>query len=258
MTASSSEYSILREELIPGGGHTSFVLPRGQLLRITDIEGGANVSLLLFSARDHSERLNLPDTLKCQHTARLTAGHCLYSDMGRVLAAITADTCGWHDSLCGVLNAAEVETKYGAGRYQELRNGFHRNGTDNLLVELGKWNLGLPDLLMTLNLFSKVGVDADGEFQFHPGNSAAGDYVELYVPMATLVVLTALQHPLDPAPQYAPKPVQLRWHRAEASVADLCRNSRPENNADFKTPRSYIFEMLFLRRRNDDSDPQPA
>ncbi len=241
MNDASTRFPILDEEVLPGGGHTSFVLPRGQLLRITDIEGGANVSLLLFSARDHSERLNLPDTLKCQHTARLTAGHCLYSDMGRVLAAITADTCGWHDSLCGVLTAEEVEAKYGAGRYQELRNGFHRNGTDNLLVELGKWNLDLPDLLMTLNLFSKIGVDAEGKFEFHPDNSVAGDHVDLYAPMASLVVLTALQHPLDPAPQYAPKPVQLLWQRADASVADRCRNSRPENARGFQNT-----EQLYL------------
>ena len=200
MTASLALRPTLYEETVPGGGHTSFVLKRGQLLRLTDIEGGANVSLLLLNAHEKSERLNLPDTLKCQHTAKLTAGHCLYSDMGRILAAITADTCGWHDSMGGLLNAAEVAEKYGQGRYQELRNGFFRNGMDNLLVELGKWDLGLADLLMNLNLFSKVTVDNDGCFHFEAGNSKAGDYLELYAPMDTLVVLTALQHPMDPNP----------------------------------------------------------
>ncbi len=108
----------LYEETVPGGGHTSFVLKRGQVLRLTDIEGGGNVSLLLFNAAEKSERLNLPDSLKCQHTAKLTAGHCLYSDMGRVLAAITADSCGWHDSFGGVLNAAKCwrNTARGATR----------------------------------------------------------------------------------------------------------------------------------------------
>lgn len=112
------------EEIVPGGGHTSFILKRGQILRIEDVEGGGNVGLLLFNAHQTSERLNLPDTLKGQHTARLTVGHCLYSDMGRVLAAIVTDTCGWHDSFGGVLNAQEVQEKYGQGRYQERRNGF--------------------------------------------------------------------------------------------------------------------------------------
>lgn len=220
----------LYSEILPGGGHTSFVLKRGQLLRVTDLEGDANVSLMMFNAHEKSERLNLPDSLKCQHTAKLTAGHCLYSDMGRVLAAIVTDTCGWSDSFGGVLDAEEVKEKYGTGSYQELRNGFFRNGMDNLLVEMGKWNLGLADLLMTLNLFSKVAVDAQDRFVFHPGNSVAGDHIELYAPMDTLVVLTALQHPLDPAPDYAPKPVQLDWHQvADDGITVLCRKTREEN-----------------------------
>jgi len=242
MTASLNLRPTLYEELVPGGGHTSFVLKRGQLLRITDLQGGANASLLLLSAAEKSERLNLPDSLKCQHTAKLTAGHCLYSDMGRVLAAITADTCGWHDSFGGVLNATEVQEKYGNGNYQQLRNGFFRNGVDNLLVEMGKWNLNLQDLLMCLNLFSKVTVDSDGCFHFQPGNSKAGDYIELYAPMDTLVVLTALQHPMDPNPVYAPKPLQLSWHKVESDgISVLCRTSRPENQRGFhNTERLYI------------------
>jgi len=242
MTASLSLRPTLYEELVPGGGHTSFVLKRGQLLRITDLEGGANASLLLLNAAEKSERLNLPDSLKCQHTAKLTAGHCLYSDMGRVLAAITADTCGWHDSFGGVLNATEVQEKYGNGNYQQLRNGFFRNGVDNLLVEMGKWNLNLQDLLMCLNLFSKVTVDSDGCFHFQSGNSKAGDYIELYAPMDTLVVLTALQHPMDPSPNYAPKPLQLSWHKVESDgISVLCRTSRPENARGFhNTERLYI------------------
>lgn len=232
----------LYEETVPGGGHTSFILRRGQTLRITDLEGGANISLMLLNAEQPSERLNLPDTLKGQHTARLTAGHCLYSDMGRVLAAITADTCGWHDAFGGVLDAAEVREKYGAGRYQELRNGFHRNGVDNLLVEMGKWNLDLQDLLMVLNLFSKVTVDAEGTFHFVPGHSQAGDYLELYAPMNTLVVLTALQHPMDPNPQYAPRPVRLSWMQSHSDGVDqACRHSRPENARAFhNTERFYL------------------
>lgn len=229
------------EELLPGGGHRSFVLRRGQLLRLTDLEGGANVATLMFNAHEKSERLNLPDSLKCQHTAKLTRGHCLYSDMGRVLAAITADTAGWSDSIGGVLDAAEVHEKYGAGSFQQLRNNCHRNGADNLLIELGKWGLGLSDLLMVLNLFSRVDVEADGGLRFVPGNSRAGDFIELYAPMDTLVVLSALQHPLDPAPRYAPKPVQLAWLRAGPEVAQHCRSSCAENTRGFlNTERLYL------------------
>ncbi|MGJ7508072.1 urea amidolyase associated protein UAAP1 [Variovorax sp. GT1P44] len=231
----------LLEETVPGGGHTSLVVKRGQSLRITDIHGGANVSLLMLNAHEKSERLNLPDTLKCQHTAKLTAGQCLYSDMGRVLAAIVRDTCGWHDPIGGVSDASEVEALYGHGRYQELRNDFHRNGQDNLLVEMGKWGLNIADLQMTLNLFSRVDVDEAGAFRFAPGNSKAGDLVELYAPMDTLVILTAIQHPLDPDDRYAPKPVRLALQRPDASVAEICRLSCEENQRGFiNTDRLYL------------------
>ena len=231
----------LYEETVPGGGHTSFILKKGQILRMTDIDGQANVSMMLLNASQPSERLNLPDTLKAQHTAKLTQGHCLYSDMGRVLAAIISDTCGWHDSLGGVLNAAEVRQKYGSGRYQELRNGFYRNGTDNFLVEMGKWNLDLEDLLMVVNWFSKVTVDAEGQLHFVRNHSRAGDSVELYAPMDTLVVLTALQHPLDPDPDYHPRPVHLAWRMAESpAVSDVCRHSRAENVRAFENTERYF------------------
>ncbi|UVO06689.1 urea carboxylase-associated family protein [Pectobacterium polonicum] len=239
-TNTSTGRTTFDEEIVPGGGHTSFILMRGQILRIEDVEGGGNVGLLLFNAHQTSERLNLPDTLKGQHTAKLTAGHCLYSDMGRVLAAIITDTCGWHDSFGGVLNAQEVQEKYGQGRYQELRNGFFRNGMDNLLVEMGKWNLNLQDLLMTINLFSKVTVDSQGQFHFHANHSQAGNYIELYAPMDTLVVLTALQHPMDPCTTYAPRPIALTWRRAEGEdVAAHCRAFREENVRAFHNTERF-------------------
>lgn len=230
----------LREELVPGGGHTSFILRRGQILRLTDIDGEANVSMMMLNPHEKSERLNLPDTLKGQHTARLTAGHCFYSDMGRVLAGIVADSSGWHDPFGGVLNAEETLEKYGAGRYQELRNGYYRNGVDNLLVEMGKWDLGLEDLLMVVNFFSKVTVAADGSFHFCAAPSSAGRYVELFAPMDVLIVLTALPHPQDPATEYAPRPVQLSWYQAddaEAAVASLL--TRDENQRAFANTQLF-------------------
>ena len=96
--------SLIRfEETVAPGANWSHVLKRGTTLRLTDTEGGANVSALLYNFELPSERLNLPDTLKCQHIARLTKGACLYSDMGRILVSITEDTCGWHDPLAGDL-----------------------------------------------------------------------------------------------------------------------------------------------------------
>ncbi|MRV74920.1 DUF1989 domain-containing protein [Duganella sp. FT92W] len=233
--------ALLWSEDVPGGSHLSFCVKRGTTLRFTDQEGAANVALLLYRADERLERLNLPDTLKAQHTAHLTAGHVLYSDMGRILAAITSDTVGWHDPLCGFSDAAQVREKYGEGRYQERRNAMYRNGRDSLLIELGKWGLGWRDLMPSLNLFSKVSVDQDGRFVHAPNHSSAGSHVELRFEMDTLVVLSTAPHPLSPSREYAPGGVAIvAWHSGVAGPDDKCRLSCPENQRGYtNTERVY-------------------
>jgi hypothetical protein len=148
--------------------------------------------------------------------------------------SVTGDSCGWHDTICGLSNARMIHEKYGEGRYEELRNAYFKNGRDSLLIEMGKWGLGRRDLVSNLNLFSKVTVDGDGDLHFVAGNSKAGDYIDLRAEMNTLVVLSTAPHPLAPAGQYNPQPVQLAAFRSgEVAEDDLCRNFRPENVRGF-------------------------
>jgi len=242
MTKTITPETLLWEEQLPGGAHWSGILRRGNSLRITDVQGGANVSALLYNADEKLERYNMADTLKAQHTAFLTTGVACYSDMGRVLCAITADTCGWHDTLGGVSNAALVARKYGVARYQEHRNDYYQNGYDSLLNELGKYGMGKRDVASNINFFSKVTVDANGKLIFYPGHSKPGASIDLRFEMNTLVVLSACQHPLDPAPHYQPRPIQLSaWRSGTVPADDTCRNRCPENQRGFvNTERLYL------------------
>ncbi|MGB1222359.1 MAG: DUF1989 domain-containing protein, partial [Alcanivoracaceae bacterium] len=115
---------------LPAGGHWSLRLARGSQLRLTDLHGGANVGLLFYNPDNLLERYNAPDTLKCQHSFRLTKGHCLYSDMGRIFASIVADDLGWHDTVCGSSHAAQIVARWGGRDYQQQRNAWQQNGTD--------------------------------------------------------------------------------------------------------------------------------
>jgi urea carboxylase-associated protein 2 len=192
------------------------------------------VALLLYNRDQLLERYNMPDTLKAQHTAFLTTGRVLYSDMGRILCSIIADSCGWHDTVTGISDADLVRAKYGEHRYQEHRNAFYRNTRDELLVELGKWGLGPRDLVPNVNLFSKVVADPHGNLSFVTGHSGAGAAVELRAEMNVLCVLSTCQHPLDPNPVYAPRPVRLHVYRGDPpGPEDVCRVSRPENARGF-------------------------
>ena len=232
--------NILWEETIPGGNHWSGVMRRGSALRLTDLEGGANVSALFYNREEKLERYSMPDTLKAQHTAFLTAGNVCYSDMGRVLCSIIADTAGWHDTICGVSDAMQIEKKYGETRFQTHRNGMFRSGKEGLLVELGKWGLGKRDLVANVNFFSKVAADDTGTLHFQSAHSQAGDTVDLRFDMDVLVVLSTAPHALDPNKDYKPAAVRLTaWHAGPASADDPCRNACPQNQRGFINTERY-------------------
>lgn len=241
MTEPLTKTNLRWEENIPGGAHGSFVMKRGNALRITDVEGGANLSALFYNQEEKLERYNMPDTLKAQHTAHLAKGFALYSDMGRVLASVIGDSVGWHDTISGMSNAALVEQKYGKANYQQARNAMHRNARDSFIIELGKWGLGKRDIVPNVNFFSKVSCDETGRLHFAANHSQAGAFVELRFEMNVLVVVSTCPHPLDPNPEYAPKPVLLQsWCCGTPDEQDLCRNFRPENVRGF-----YNTELLF-------------
>ncbi|HEY5959113.1 MAG TPA: urea amidolyase associated protein UAAP1 [Polyangiaceae bacterium] len=240
MASLTGKDEVLLTEVLLGGQMWSRTLRRGQRLRITDLEGGAALTALFYNARLLTERYNMPDTLKAQQIARVTRGNALYSDMGRVLCSIVADTVGWHDTITGFGNAALTQRHFGSGRYQELRNGFFRNTRDNLLIELGKYGLGKADISGNVNFFVKVPVDEAGNLSFVTPHSKAMDYVELRADLDVLIVLSNTPHPLDPARTYAPKPVRLQLVAGSpASADDFVRLACPENQRGFTLNDQY-------------------
>ena len=260
----ASEAALYDEELA-GGTHWSFVLRRGTILRLIDVAGGANVGMLFYNPSNPLERYNMPDTLKCQHTFKLTRGNCLYSDMGRIFCSIVEDSVGWHDTVGGNSTRASVAARWGHRSYQEARNERTQNGHDSFLVEAGKYGLGRRDLAANVNWFSKVSVADDGAMTFHPNHSKPGDAVALRFEMDTLVLLHTCAHPLDTSPTYPRRSVRYQLSQAEpVAPDDYCRNFRPENWRGFENNRLYHLEPPLpgaepaLPRPSEDAPPLDA
>jgi len=231
---------VLYEDTLAGACHWSMRMREGTSLRLVDIEGGANVGMLFYNPENLLERYNAPDTLKCQHTFKLTRGNCLYSDMGRIFCSIVEDSVGWHETVCGNTTRAMVEQKWGEQTYQDFRNDWNQNGYNSFLVELAKYGLGRKDMASNLNLFSAVSADAEGNLHFLADNSRAGDSIELRFEMDTLVLLHTCPHPLNPAAEYPRKPVLYQIiQSAPVSDDDYCMNLCAENRRGFSNNGIY-------------------
>lgn len=232
--------TLIYTDTLPGGKHWSMVMRRGTLLSLTDVDGGANCGMLLYNPTNLLERYNAPDTLKCQHTFKLTTGHCLYTDMGRVLCSIVEDTFGWHDTVSGNTTKVSVKRKWGEANYQTVRNDWYQNGYDSLLVEAAKYGMGRRDLVANVNWFSKVAVDANGGMMFDAAAAKAGASVALRFEMDTLVLFHTCPHPLNPAASYPRKAVRFDVSEAPPVAADdACLNSAPENGRGFENTRLF-------------------
>jgi uncharacterized protein len=231
---------LITSETIPGGKHWSMIVWRNNRLKLTDLEGGANVGMLFFNPMNLLERYNAPDTLKCQHTFKLTAGHCLYSDMGRIFCSIVDDTFGWHESVCGNTTKASTVRKWGESSYQTDRNDWYQNGHDSFLVEAAKRGLGRRDLPANVNWFSKAVVADDGSLSLDETAAKPGASVELRFEMDTLVLLHTCPHPLSDAPEFPRKPVLYELFEGPPATADdPNRLSAPENMRGFENNRIY-------------------
>ncbi|MEO8685401.1 MAG: urea amidolyase associated protein UAAP1 [Devosia sp.] len=210
----------IHTETVPGGWYWSTALKAGDTIRLSQSNGPSAVAMIAWSAADTSERLNLPDTVKVQWTTAIAKGRVLFSDMGRVMFSVTEAASSAHDGLVGGSTAASNEAKYG---------GDTRNTRDNFILLAGKLGLTRRDIPSALSLFAPVRVLEDGTFVWREDLRVAGDYVELRAEMDLIVGLSNCPHPLDPNPEYAPRPVEVVRYRAAAPAADdLCRTATVE------------------------------
>jgi len=225
--------SVIAEETIPPGWYWPVRMPRGTSLRLVNDFATPGVSGLIWNAHDPSERLNPADTVKLQWTTRLGRGHLLFSDMGRVLASITGDTCGMHDSLAG-----------GSSKESNLRrysSAALRNTRDNFLLAAAKLGLSPRDVGPCITFFASLATDSDGRFVWQDGAVREGDYVDLRAEMDLLVAISNCPHPLSPGANWQAQPVRaILWASPPTQSDDFCRMASEEAIRGFESTDFYL------------------
>lgn len=189
---------------IPAGAWWTGRLAAGRTARIVDVHGEQAVDTLFYVADDMDERLDPQATLLAAGTTRLTAGHELISNRGRVLARITADTLGAHDAIVGCCCAETNATRFGEGA-----EALH-SCRDNFLMALASHGRDRRDVVGNVNFFMPVPVAEGGDMAVGGGDPTPGHYVEVTAgPRDLLIVISNCPQVNNPCNGFDPTPVRV-------------------------------------------------
>lgn len=198
--------------VIPAGDFWMHEIKAGQTLRILDLEGNQAADTLFYRADDFRECYSAQDTIRENGGIYLTTGTKLYSNELRVLAEITADTCGRHDTLGGACSCEANTIRYGHGtrHMHSCRQSF--------LLGLmtwsgGRFELNKRDIPANINFFMNVPVTPEGGLQFADGVSSPGKYVEMVARMDVVSLISNCPQLNNPCNGWNPTPVEvLIWN----------------------------------------------
>lgn len=171
--------------IIPPRTGVSFLLKKGQQLKIVDIEGEQVSDFVCYNAEDKREYLSSGRTIDYAETIFLTKGHPFYSNRSNIMFNMIDDTVGRHDFLLTPCSAETFKIIYG-------HTNPHIGCFGNLWNALKDYGINPDEIATSFNIFMHVTVDSDtGKVAVLPPKSKAGDYVIIKAEMDLIVGLTA-------------------------------------------------------------------
>lgn len=178
-----------KNNIISPRSGTSFILKKGQRLKVTDLNGEQVSDLICYNLHDKKEYLSSGRTIDYAETIFLTSGHEFYSNRSNIMFRLVEDTVGRHDFLLTPCSTDTFRIIYGD-------KNPHRGCFGNLCEALSEYGIGPDDIPVTFNIFMNVSVDQEsGKVGVHPPKSRAGDYIIIEAQMDLIVGLTACSAP---------------------------------------------------------------
>lgn len=195
--------STIYEYTIPARAPWSHIVKKGQTLRIIDLEGNQAADFLAYNAVDPDERYSAQETIVRQKNIFLSTGTTLYSNEGRALMTIIADTVGRHDTSGGACSCESNTLRYG-------HHTKHQHAcVENFIYELGQHGMGKRDMVSNINWFMNVPVLDDGALGIVDGISAPGKYLDLRADMDVLAVISNCPQINNPCNGFNPTPLRV-------------------------------------------------
>lgn len=163
----------------------SFILKKGERLKVIDIEGEQVSDFICYNLSDTAEYLSSGRTIDYAETIFLSTGHSFYSNRSNIMFEMIDDTVGRHDFLLTPCSADTFRIIYG-------HTSPHRGCLGNLATVLKQYNIEADDVPTCFNIFMNVDVNGEsGKIAVLPPKSKAGDYVLIEAKMDLIVGMTA-------------------------------------------------------------------
>ena len=232
---------------IQPGNATAYEVKKGEFIQILDVQGRECSDFQAFSLRalDKGVERDIDPT-----TTRSLMGS-LYPTPGifskywtsdqEALIEIVQDTCGRHDTF-GLACTARY--------YEDLGYPGHINCSDNMNIDLAKFNIKPRGGWPAINFFFNTMLDEANSIGMEEPWSRPGDYVMLRALTDLVCISTACPCDVDPANGWNPTDIQVRTYNSNENF-ERSIGWRKTPEADVENTKKTAFHECFARHTRD-------
>lgn len=237
---------VIDENILPGHAY-AYEVKAGQYIQILDVQGRECSDFQALSARalDKGLERDIDPTTTRSLGGSLYPAPGIYSKYYSVdqepLVEIVQDTCGRHDTF-GLACTARY--------YEDLGYPGHINCTDNMNLQLGRFDVRPRGGWPAINFFFNTLLDDSNAILMDDPWSRPGDYVLLRAMNDLVCVTSACPCDVDPANGWNPTDIQLRvYGEKELFKRSIGFRKRPE--AEVEETQETGFHACFAEHTRD-------
>jgi uncharacterized protein len=239
-----TQYGPKREDLtLPPVSGRALPVYRGEVLRITQVEGGTCVDFNAFNLHDYKEYLGVSNT-RSYHGFRPRQGDIVWSmhSRNRPMYVILAMPESCLTDLLG--GRCKASLHYGDG-FKPGGAGVHTNCQDTLAAAIGEYGLTPDDVHDSFNMWMNTEWDSRGRYWIAANTGRRGDQVDLLAMFDTLAVPAMCgSGDLDATSNYALKPIQIQVFEPSAETTALVGRYEEKFGRASRTPADFAVSRI--------------
>lgn len=186
----------MTSRLLAARSYTALEAERGQIIRVTVVDGQQVPDIVMFNLDELEDRLSPTNTQLINGRYLVTTGQGFYSIRGTLLASIVRATIDEGVIVGGSCSAPLNYARFGVQETANCRTNLEAAGAPYGLEE--------PDIQHIYCPFMTITRGSDGSYTIDMPKSVAGDFVELRAEVRLLLLLSTCPQERTPTNAFNP------------------------------------------------------